>query len=381
MTDTEQLAHLVKHILGNKEMYGGESAEDKMSKVIDSLDVEDFDENTTNNTDTDFDNTESEKSEDGFSYNSNSDTSNSNSNNPSEKALDFLNKRSNNNDSDSEFENNNSDESPSASESTSSSSSSSTSSSTSSSFSSISDTTTEEYKNNRISTYGSDEDNNDNEMAYPQCLRNARLSNIERKTDFIEKLKDKFPNLTYEGNKSQIMQLFRYIFREVNKEHPELQERDDNFDEDKIFDYAEQYLKKLNESNIDFRVVQQYDIERKKKRNLYMKMLWKIHKINPNLSHGKKSDNKVYDTIIVRSAAIRKAKELYKDSNLSQYVFLKKVYNLLTPDFVNNVDINKEIEFYKSLDSNKSESRQTKPKKSTSSTKKPTKKTTKTKKK
>ena len=105
MTDTEQLAHLVKRILGNKEMYGGESAEDKMSKVIDSLDVEDFDENTTNDTDTDFDNSESEKSEDGFSSNSNSDTSNSdsdssNSSNPSEKALEFLNKRSSNNDSD-----------------------------------------------------------------------------------------------------------------------------------------------------------------------------------------------------------------------------------------------------------------------------------------
>ena len=378
MTDTEQLAHLVKRILGNKEMYGGESEEDKMSKVIDSLDVEDFDENTTN--DTDSDNSESEKSEDGFSYKSNSDTSNSdsdssNSSNPSEKALEFLNKRSSNNDSDSEFENNNSDESPSASESSSS------SSSSSSSFSSISDTTTEEYKNNRMNAYGSDEDNNENEMAYPQCLRNARLSNIERKTDFIEKLKDKFPNLTYEGNKSQIMQLFRYIFREVNKEHPELQNSDDNFDEDKIFDYAEQYLKKLNDSNIDFKVIQHYDIDKKKKRNLYMKMLWKIHKINPKLSHGKKSDNKVYDTIIVRSAAIRKAKEMYKDSNLSQYDFMKKVYNLITPEFVNNVDINKEIEFYKSLDSNKSDSQQTKSKKSTSSTKKPAKKTTKTKKK
>lgn len=378
MTDTEQLAHLVKRILGNKEMYGGESEEDKMSKVIDSLDVEDFDENTTN--DTDSDNSESEKSEDGFSYKSNSDTSNSdsdssNSSNPSEKALEFLNKRSSNNDSDSEFENNNSDESHSASESSSS------SSSSSSSFSSISDTTTEEYKNNRMNAYGSDEDNNENEMAYPQCLRNARLSNIERKTDFIEKLKDKFPNLTYEGNKSQIMQLFRYIFREVNKEHPELQNSDDNFDEDKIFDYAEQYLKKLNDSNIDFKVIQHYDIDKKKKRNLYMKMLWKIHKINPKLSHGKKSDNKVYDTIIVRSAAIRKAKEMYKDSNLSQYDFMKKVYNLITPEFVNNVDINKEIEFYKSLDSNKSDSQQTKSKKSTSSTKKPAKKTTKTKKK
>ena len=378
MTDTEQLAHLVKRILGNKEMYGGESEEDKMSKVIDSLEVGDFDENTTN--DTDSDNSESEKSEDGFSYKSNSDTSNSdsdssNSSNPSEKALEFLNKRSSNNDSDSEFENNNSDESPSASESSSS------SSSSSSSFSSISDTTTEEYKNNRMNAYGSDEDNNENEMAYPQCLRNARLSNIERKTDFIEKLKDKFPNLTYEGNKSQIMQLFRYIFREVNKEHPELQNSDDNFDEDKIFDYAEQYLKKLNDSNIDFKVIQHYDIDKKKKRNLYMKMLWKIHKINPKLSHGKKSDNKVYDTIIVRSAAIRKAKEMYKDSNLSQYDFMKKVYNLITPEFVNNVDINKEIEFYKSLDSNKSDSQQTKSKKSTSSTKKPAKKTTKTKKK
>ena len=378
MTDTEQLAHLVKRILGNKEMYGGESEEDKMSKVIDSLEVGDFDENTTN--DTDSDNSESEKSEDGFSYKSNSDTSNSdsdssNSSNPSEKALEFLNKRSSNNDSDSEFENNNSDESHSASESSSS------SSSSSSSFSSISDTTTEEYKNNRMNAYGSDEDNNENEMAYPQCLRNARLSNIERKTDFIEKLKDKFPNLTYEGNKSQIMQLFRYIFREVNKEHPELQNSDDNFDEDKIFDYAEQYLKKLNDSNIDFKVIQHYDIDKKKKRNLYMKMLWKIHKINPKLSHGKKSDNKVYDTIIVRSAAIRKAKEMYKDSNLSQYDFMKKVYNLITPEFVNNVDINKEIEFYKSLDSNKSDSQQTKSKKSTSSTKKPAKKTTKTKKK
>ena len=380
MTDTEQLAHLVKRILGNKEMYGGESEEDKMSKVIDSLEVGDFDENTTN--DTDSDNSESEKSEDGFSYKSNSDTSNSdsdssNSSNPSEKALEFLNKRSSNNDSDSEFENNNSDESHSASESSSS------SSSSSSSFSSISDTTTEEYKNNRMNAYGSDEDNNENEMAYPQCLRNARLSNIERKTDFIEKLKDKFPNLTYEGNKSQIMQLFRYIFREVNKEHPELQNSDDNFDEDKIFDYAEQYLKKLNDSNIDFKVIQHYDIDKKKKRNLYMKMLWKIHKINPKLSHGKKSDNKVYDTIIVRSAAIRKAKEMYKDSNLSQYDFMKKVYNLITPEFVNNVDINKEIEFYKSLDSNKSDSpnSKTKSKKSTSSTKKPAKKTTKTKKK
>lgn len=378
MTDTEQLAHLVKRILGNKEMYGGESEEDKMSKVIDSLEVGDFDENTTN--DTDSDNSESEKSEDGFKYNSNSDSSNSdsdssNSSNPSEKALEFLNKRSSNNDSDSEFENNNSDESHSASESSSS------SSSSSSSFSSISDTTTEEYKNNRMNAYGSDEDNNENEMAYPQCLRNARLSNIERKTDFIEKLKDKFPNLTYEGNKSQIMQLFRYIFREVNKEHPELQNSDDNFDEDKIFDYAEQYLKKLNDSNIDFKVIQHYDIDKKKKRNLYMKMLWKIHKINPKLSHGKKSDNKVYDTIIVRSAAIRKAKEMYKDSNLSQYDFMKKVYNLITPEFVNNVDIDKEIEFYKSLDSNKSDSQQTKSKKSTSSTKKPAKKTTKTKKK
>ena len=108
-------------------------------------------------------------------------------------------------------------------------------------------------------------------------------------------------------------------------------------------------------------------------------MLWKIHKINPKLSHGKKSDNKVYDTIIVRSAAIRKAKEMYKDSNLSQYDFMKKVYNLITPEFVNNVDIDKEIEFYKSLDSNKSDS--PKSKKSTSSTKKPVKKTTKTKKK
>lgn len=387
MTDTEQLAHLVKRILGNKEMYGGESAEDKMSKMIDSLDVEDFDENNTKDTDTDSNNSESEKSEDGFSSNSNSDTSNSDSNsssssNPSEKALEFLNKRSSNNDSDSEFENNNSDESPSASESSSSSSSLSTSSS--SSFSSISDTTTEEYKNNRMDNYENDnEEDNDNEMVYPQCLRNARLSNIERKTDFIEKLKDKFPSLTSEGNKSQIMQLFRYIFREVNKEHPELQNSDDNFDEDKIFDYAEQYLKKLNDSNIDFKAIRYYDIDKKKRRNLYMKMLWKIHKINPKLSHGKKSDNKVYDTIIVRSAAIRKAKEMYKDSNLSQYDFMKKVYNLITPEFVNNVDIDKEIEFYKSLDSNKSDSpkSKTKSKKSTSSTKKPAKKTTKTKKK
>lgn len=383
MTDTEQLAHLVKRILGNKEMYGGESAEDKMSKMIDSLDVEDFDENNTKDTDTDFNNSESEKSEDGFSYNSDSDTNESSSNSSStsessERALDFLNKRTDKNDSDSEFENNNADESPSASESSSSSSSSSTSSS--SSFSSISDTTTEEYKNNRMDNYENDnEEDNDSEMVYPQCLRNARLSNIERKTDFIEKIKDKFPSLTSEGNKSQIMQLFRYIFREVNKEHPELQNNDDNFDEDKIFDYAEQYLKKLNDSNIDFKAIQYYDIDKKKRRNLYMKMLWKIHKINPNLSHGKKSDNKVYDTVIVRSAAIRKAKELYKDSNLSQYEFMKKVYNLLTPEFVNNVNIDKEIEFYKSLGSNKSDSKQTK--KSTNSTKKTTKKTTKSKKK
>ena len=68
-------------------------------------------------------------------------------------------------------------------------------------------------------------------------LDNTLVTNYVKKPtrklkDFIEKLKDKFPNLTYEGNKSQIMQLFRYIFREVNKEHPELQNSDDNFDED-----------------------------------------------------------------------------------------------------------------------------------------------------
>ena len=112
-------------------------------------------------------------------------------------------------------------------------------------------------------------------------------------------------------------------------------------------------------------------------------MLWKIHKINPKLSYGKKTDNKVYDTVVIRSVAIRKGKELYKDSNLSQYDFMKKVYKLITPEFVNSVDIDKEIEFYKSLDSNKSDSpnSKTKSKKSTSSTKKPAKKTTKTKKK
>lgn len=383
MTDTEQLAHLVKRILGNKEMYGGEdNNQTNAEKIINSLSVEDFDTENTK----DSENNSFSDDETNYNYNSDSDDSSSDS----DESNDFLNKR-NVNMEDKEY-----DESPSGSNSSSTSSSSSSNSSnsdssSSSSFSSVSDSTTEEYKSNRFGNYSVNSDNNtdsydgDNELAYPKCLRNARLSNVGRKTDFIEKLKDKFPNLSSDGNKSQIMQLFRFIFREVNKQHPELQENSDNFDEDRIFDYAEKYLDKLNDSNIDFNVISEYDIDKKKRRNLYMKMLWKIHKINPKLSYGKKTDNKVYDTVVIRSVAIRKGKELYKDSNLSQYDFMKKVYKLITPEFVNSVDIDKEIEFYKSLNSDNQGSKQSTSTKSKSASSKAksesTKKTTKSKKK
>lgn len=383
MTDTEQLAHLVKRILGNKEMYGGEdNNQTNAEKIINSLSVEDFDTENTK----DSENNSFSDDETNYNYNSDSDDSSSDS----DESNDFLNKR-NVNMEDKEYNESLSGSNSSSTSSSSSSNSSSSDSSSSSSFSSVSDSTTEEYKTNRFGNYFENSDNKtdsydgDNELAYPKCLRNARLSNIGRKTDFIEKLKDKFPNLSSDGNKSQIMQLFRFIFREVNKQHPELQENSDNFDEDKIFDYAEKYLDKLNDSNIDFKIISDYDIDKKKRRNLYMKMLWKIHKINPKLSYGKKTDNKVYDTVVIRSVAIRKGKELYKDSNLSQYDFMKKVYKLITPEFVNSVDIDKEIEFYKSLNSINQGSKQSISTKSKSASSKAksesTKKTTKSKKK
>lgn len=342
MTETENLRYIINKVLNNKEMYGGDGNDDDLindsenstssnsfSSLSDSSDK-------LNNTDSDFGKMEKEKSsnyEKQYRQELNNSSENDSESKSSEsekqnKLKSSSSSSSDSDDSDNETKQDNFKDSE---------------FSESSDFSeSVSNNTTPEYqesedvKNSRLT----DDDEQINDSVLPNCLKSSRIQNIDKKNDFMQQISEKFPNLSNDGtSKSQVAILMRYILREVNKENPNLED-----DEDKLFSLGQKYLKKMKEDDLDFDKFSEYDKNKKKARNLFIQMLYKIHKINPKLSYGKPNDNRVYDTVIVRSAAFKKAHEEYPD--LPRLEFIQKVYDMLTPDFVNSVDIEQEKQNY-----------------------------------
>lgn len=350
MTETENLRYIINKVLNSKEMYGGEEELNEESENSTSSNSFSSLSDSSDKSDNDSEKIEKEKSSNyekqyRQELKESSENQKSDSDSESEKANKF-------NDSDSESENKQQLKESSESD----------KSSESSGFSdSVSNDTTPEYQesekveksrisiNQNVTTeYNKqyeDEEINDNVL--PKCLKSSRIQNIDKKNDFMKQISDKFPNLSNDGtSKSQVAILMRYILREVNKENPNIED-----DEDKLFSLGQKYLKKMTEDDLDFDKFSEYDKNKKKARNLFIQMLYKIHKINPKLSYGKPNDNRVYDTVIVRSAAFKKAHEEYPD--LPRLEFIQKVYDILTPDFVNSVDIEQEKQNYEEYMKNK----------------------------
>lgn len=338
MTETENLRYIINKVLNNKEMYGGDEDDDLNNDSENSTSSNSFSSlsdssDKLNNSDSDSEKIEKEKNSNyekqyRQELNNSSENDSDNESTESEKQNKLKSSSSESDDSYNETKQNNFKDSE---------------FSESSSFSeSVSNGTTPEYqefedvKNSRLT----DDDEQINDSVLPNCLKSSRIQNIDKKNDFMQQISEKFPNLSNDGtSKSQVAILMRYILREVNKENPDLED-----DEDKLFSLGQKYLKKMKEDDLDFDKFSEYDKNKKKARNLFIQMLYKIHKINPKLSYGRPNDNRVYDTVIVRSAAFKKAHEEYPD--LPRLEFIQKVYDMLTPDFVNSVDIEQEKQNY-----------------------------------
>lgn len=177
----------------------------------------------------------------------------------------------------------------------------------------------------------------------------------------------KFPNLTdAEKGNCETKIVMRHILREVNKQN------DFGDDQDALLKAAYKYLDDMSESDINIEKFSEIDKAKDMSKKLFINMLYKIHKLAPELSHGDPRDGNVYDTIIVRSAAYRIAHEKYPD--LPRLEFNQKVFDMLTPKFIKSVNIEEEKQRYEEYKNNK-ENNDSKPK-----AKKPTTKTKKSKK-
>lgn len=356
MTETENLKYIVNKILNDKEMYGGggdsdsgsensNSFEDSFSSVSEteednmsyknyrqSLDSDEKEKSNSSESESD-DETEKKKYKKKPKEETDEDNEFSDSDSEDEKDKNnYEASREKNNDfSDSDFSE------------------------------SISDEETPQYKASRlvVKVINDEESDYKTERIFPKSLQfvSSRIQNLDKKNEFMEQIHNKFPDLTNNGtSKSQVAVLMRYILREVNKANPDI-----NDDEDRLFKLGEKYLDKMKEKDLDFNKFNEYDNDKKKSRNLFIQMLYKIHKINPSLSNGNPLDGNIYDTVVVRSAAFRKAKEMYPDNNLPRLEFMQKVFDIITPDFVNSVDLDTErneyIEYRKGRRENNDNSR------------------------
>lgn len=174
----------------------------------------------------------------------------------------------------------------------------------------------------------------------------------------------KFPHLTdTEKGNCETKIVMRHILREVNKQN------DFGDDQDALIKAAYKYLDNMTESDINIEKFSEIDKAKDMSKKLFINMLYKIHKLAPELSHGDPRDGNVYDTIIVRSAAYRVAHEKYPD--LPRLEFNQKVFDMLTPKFIKSVNIEEEKQRYEEYKNNK-ENNDSKPKakKSTTKTKK-----------
>lgn len=171
----------------------------------------------------------------------------------------------------------------------------------------------------------------------------------------------KFPNLTdTEKGNCETKIVMRHILREVNKQN------DFGDDQDALLKAAYKYLDNMTESEINIEKFSEIDKAKDMSKKLFINMLYKIHKLAPELSHGDPRDGNVYDTIIVRSAAYRIAHEKYPD--LPRLEFNQKVFDMLTPNFIKSVNIEEEKQRYEEYKSNK-ENNDSKPKAKKSATK------------
>ena len=117
--------------------------------------------------------------------------------------------------------------------------------------------------------------------------------------------------------------------------------KNETTNEDALFKLAEQKLKKLKEKDLDFKVISQYEEAKEESKKIYKNLIEKIHKLKPSLSHGKEY-GVVYETIIVRAAAMRIAHEKYDDYKLPRNEFMKKVDELITRKFIDDLDLDAE---------------------------------------
>lgn len=189
---------------------------------------------------------------------------------------------------------------------------------------------------------------------------NSRLQSNE-----LQNLKDavhqKFPHLTdTEKGNCETKIVMRHILREVNKQN------DFGDDQDALIKAAYKYLDNMSESDINIEKFSEIDKAKDMSKKLFINMLYKIHKLAPELSHGDPRDGNVYDTIIVRSAAYRVAHEKYPD--LPRLEFNQKVFDMLTPKFIKSVNIEEEKQRYEEYKNNK-ENNNSKPKAKKSTTK------------
>ena len=195
---------------------------------------------------------------------------------------------------------------------------------------------------------------------FVNIVPNSRLQSNE-----LQNLKDavhqKFPHLTdTEKGNCETKIVMRHILREVNKQN------DFGDDQDALIKAAYKYLDNMTESDINIEKFSEIDKAKDMSKKLFINMLYKIHKLAPELSHGDPRDGNVYDTIIVRSAAYRVAHEKYPD--LPRLEFNQKVFDMLTPKFIKSVNIEEEKQRYEEYKNNK-ENNDSKPKAKKSTTK------------
>lgn len=212
----------------------------------------------------------------------------------------------------------------------------------------MTDTKTDSSSSSSESSDESASESSDDEL--PKTFKNCRIENRDLIKDFVNEIHKKFKKLSFEDGNSHTdcYVLMRKILRDANKN------LDNNIeDENQIINEGRKILDKMKEKDIDLDACKEYEKGKNKMKKLWKLMLTKIHKIDPKLSYDKHMDkNKVYDVVIVRAVAFKKAKELNPD--VSKLELNQKAYDLLTSDFVKNIDIEKEKENFNNYKQEKS---------------------------
>lgn len=198
----------------------------------------------------------------------------------------------------------------------------------------------------------------------PTVFISSRIENRDKYNEFLNEIHEKFPSLSHTTDKGNCDTkiVMRHIFRQVNKNF----KIEDNQDE--LLEKSKEYLNNMPESEINIEKFSEIDKSKEKSKKLFINMLYKIHKLAPELSFGDPRDGNVYDTMIIRSAAYRICHEKYPD--LPRLEFSQKVYDMITPEFIQSININDEKEKYLDYIENKKSGKTEKKDKKTTKSKK-----------